>query len=98
MLKMKIRAHLFISGAVQGVFFRVETRKEAIMRNISGWIRNVSDGRVEAIFEGEKENVGKLITYCKRGPQGAEVTNIDVTWEEYLGKLKSFEIRKTTTQ
>jgi len=94
---MKIRAHLFISGMVQGVFFRVEVRKEAKMRSIFGWIRNVSDGRVESIFEGEKENVGKLITYCKRGPQGAKVTNIDVTWEEYIGKFKSFEIRKTTT-
>jgi len=90
---LKVRAHVFVSGRVQGVFFRSETEDEADRRNVTGWVRNTSDGRVEAIFEGEKEDVEKLIDFCRRGPPGARVTKVDVQWEDYTGDFKNFEIR-----
>ncbi len=93
---MKASAHVIISGRVQGVFFRVETRNQAIKKNIAGWVRNMADGRVEAFFEGEKEDVEKLIVFCKKGPQGAQVTKVDLYWEEYTGKFTGFNIKKTS--
>ncbi|MGB9778102.1 MAG: acylphosphatase [Candidatus Bathyarchaeales archaeon] len=90
---MKVRAHVFVSGMVQGVFFRSETQYEAKKRNVTGWIRNLPDGRVEAVFEGEEEKVKELINFCKRGPPGARVTSVNVCWETYTGEFKDFEIR-----
>jgi acylphosphatase len=90
---MKIRAHVFVSGRVQGVFFRSETRYEAQRRKVDGWVRNTSDGRVEAVFEGEKEDVEKVIDFCRRGPSGARVMKIDVRWEDYIGEFKDFKVR-----
>jgi acylphosphatase len=90
---MKVRAHIFISGMVQGVFFRSETRHEAKKRGVKGWVRNISDGGVEAVFEGEQENVKELVEFCRRGPPGARVTGIDVMWENYTGEFRDFEIR-----
>ncbi len=95
MRKMKVRAHIFVSGRVQGVFFRVETRYEAMKRNVAGWVRNTSGGRVESIFEGEREDVEKLIEFCRKGPSGARVTKVDVQWEEYSGEFKDFKIRRS---
>ncbi len=95
MLNMKVRAHIFVSGRVQGVFFRMETRDEATKRNVTGWVRNTSGSRVEAVFEGEKEDVKKVIEFCKSGPPGARVTKIDVQWKEYTGEFESFKIRRT---
>ncbi|MEM2254035.1 MAG: acylphosphatase [Candidatus Bathyarchaeia archaeon] len=90
---MRVRAHVFVSGRVQGVFFRHETRREARMRGVKGWVRNLPDGRVEAVFEGEEEAVKQLIEFCKRGPPGARVTGVEVKWENYTGEFKDFEIR-----
>jgi acylphosphatase len=90
---MKVRAHLFISGMVQGVFFRSETRHEAKKLNVKGWVRNLPDGKVEAVFEGEQENVKELIEFCRRGPPGARVTDIDIIWENYTGEFRNFEVR-----
>jgi len=95
MRKMKVRAHIFVSGRVQGVFFRVETRYEAMKRNVAGWVRNTSGGRVEAIFEGKREDVEKLIEFCRKGPSGARITKVDVQWEEYSGEFKDFKIRRS---
>ncbi|MCJ7614404.1 acylphosphatase [Candidatus Bathyarchaeota archaeon] len=92
---MKVRAHVFVSGRVQGVFFRVETRYEANKRNVAGWVRNTSDGGVEAIFEGENEDVEKLVDFCRSGPPGAQVTKIDVHMGEYAAEFSGFKIRKT---
>jgi acylphosphatase len=92
----KIRAHVFISGRVQGVFFRFETRNLATRRNVTGWVRNTSDNRVEAIFEGEKEDVERLIEFCKKGPSGARVTKLDVQWEEYTEEFKDFKIQRSS--
>lgn len=89
---MKVRAHVFVSGRVQGVFFRSETQYEANKRNILGWVRNTSDGRVEAVFEGEKKDVEKLIDFCRRGPPGAKVTRVNVQWENYTGEFRDFRI------
>ena len=90
---MKARAHVYVSGRVQGVFFRSETQDEALRHGLTGWVRNLPDDRVEAVFEGEKENVEKLIEFCRRGPLGARVTKVDVTWEDYTGQFRSFTIR-----
>lgn len=90
---MKVRAHVYVSGRVQGVFFRSETQDEALRHNVTGWVRNLPDGRVEAVFEGEKEAVEKLIEFCKRGPPGARVTKVEVAWEPYTGEFKDFKIR-----
>jgi len=95
MRNMKVRVRIFVSGRVQGVFFRVETRYEAMKRNVAGWVRNTSGGRVEAIFEGEREDVEKLIDFCRKGPSGARVTKVDVQWEEYSGEFKDFKIRRS---
>lgn len=92
---MKVRVHVFISGRVQGVFFRVKTRSEAIKRNVTGWVRNIPDGKVEAVFEGEKEDVDELINFSRIGPQGAYVTKIDVYPEESTGEINNFRIRET---
>ncbi len=89
---MKVKAHVFISGRVQGVFFRSETRRKARTYNVTGWVRNLPDGRVEAIFEGEKGNVEKLIEFCKRGSPGARVTGTKVIFEIYGGEFADFQI------
>jgi len=90
---LNTRAHLYVSGRVQGVFFRSETQDEALRHSLTGWVRNLPDDRVEAVFEGEKESVEKLVEFCRRGPPGARVAKVDVTWENYTGQFKSFTIR-----
>jgi acylphosphatase len=90
---MKVRAHVFISGRVQGVFFRSETRRKAKIGEVKGWIRNLLDGRVEAIFEGEENAVNELIEFCRQGPPAARVTRLDVNLEKYTGEFKDFRIR-----
>jgi acylphosphatase len=90
---MKVRAHVFISGRVQGVFFRSWTESEAVERNVKGWVRNLPDGRVEAVFEGEKDDVDELIRLCHKGPPGARVAKVEVKLENYSGEFKDFRIR-----
>jgi acylphosphatase len=89
---LKARAHLFIIGRVQGVFFRSQTKNKADINGVKGWIRNLPDGRVEAVFEGEKEAVQKLVEFCKHGPFGARVVKIDIEWEPYSGMFENFGI------
>jgi acylphosphatase len=84
---------VFVSGRVQGVFFRYETRQQARRLGVTGWVRNLPDGRVEAIFEGEKEAVDFMIEFCRRGPPGARVEKVKVTWEPYKGEFEGFRIR-----
>ena len=90
---MKTRAHVFVSGKVQGVFFRSRMRREAETRNVKGWVRNLPDGRVETVFEGEETAVKTVIEFCKRGPPGATVKNADIKWESYRGEFTDFEIK-----
>jgi acylphosphatase len=87
------RARLFIDGRVQGVFYRGFTQDIAYALGLSGWVRNLRDGRVEAVFEGEKRLIEEAIKKCYSGPPGAGVSNIEVTWEAYTGEEKGFRIR-----
>ena len=90
---MKKRVHLWISGRVQGVFFRKTTQVVAKTLGICGWVRNLDDGRVEVVAEGEERDLKKLIEFCKRGPPLARVDGMDVKWEEYKGEFEKFEVR-----
>jgi len=90
---VKVRAHVWVSGRVQGVFFRSETQEAARRRGVKGWVRNLPDGRVEAVFEGEEKAVNELIEFCKRGPPGAVVTSVKVVMENFTGEFKDFFIR-----
>jgi len=90
---MKVRAHVHISGRVQGVFFRYETRALAEGAGVGGWVRNTPDGGVEAVFEGEKEKVERMLDFCRRGPPGAKVAGIEVKWAPYRGEFSGFDIR-----
>ena len=88
----RIRAHVVVSGRVHGVFFRVSTKTAALKYGVTGWVRNTSDGCVEAIFEGDLENVKAVVGFCQRGPPMAHVENVDLVWEEYRGSFVDFEI------
>ena len=92
-MKDKIRAHAIISGRVQGVFFRMETMRAAQRIGVSGWVRNLRDGTVEAVFEGDKTRVDAILDWCKQGPPHAHVTDVKVDWEEYTGEFDGFEIK-----
>ena len=87
------RIHVFISGKVQGVFFRAETKRAAKGFNLSGWVRNVPDGRVEAVFEGEDTNVEKMLAWCHIGPPAAIVQEVIATEETYIGEFRNFIIK-----
>jgi acylphosphatase len=89
---MKARVHVFVSGRVQGVFFRAETADMADRFGLAGWVRNLPDGRVEALFEGEKEDVEKALDFCRRGPSGARVQNLDLKWEDWKGEFQDFRV------
>ncbi|HMK93990.1 MAG TPA: acylphosphatase [Candidatus Limnocylindrales bacterium] len=86
------RAHVIVSGQVQGVFFRQSTREKSQMRGVTGWVRNLPDGRVEAVFEGEEEDVKALVDFCRKGPRGAVITNVDVAFERFSGEFQNFRI------
>ncbi len=90
---MKSRAHVFVNGMVQGVFFRSRTKQKADALDVKGWVRNLPDGRVEAVFEGEEQAVKAMIDFCKHGPQGAEVTGADVKLEPFTEEFKKFDLR-----
>ena len=89
---MNVRAHVLISGHVQGVFFRAHTRDFARKYGLRGWVKNRPDGRVEAVFEGDEEDVNSIIDWCNDGPPGASVSKVDVTWEDYKDEFNSFEL------
>lgn len=87
------RVHLFISGRVQSVFYRDFTRVIAQKLGLKGWVRNLEDGRVEAVIEGEKSKILELIEKLKEGPTVAKVEDIEQEWEEYKGEFDKFGIR-----
>ena len=86
------RAEVTVHGMVQGVFFRVETRDRARSLGLSGWVTNAPDGTVQAAFEGEDERVQSMVEWCGRGPSGARVEGVDVTWAEPEGE-SGFTVR-----
>lgn len=87
------RAHLIISGRVQGVFYRAFTEDAAHSLGLKGWVKNRSDGDVEAVFEGKKEDIESAIRSCYKGPPAARVNNIDVKWENFKGEFDTFSVR-----
>ncbi|MCF8129918.1 MAG: acylphosphatase [Deltaproteobacteria bacterium] len=87
------RAHVMISGRVQGVFFRAETQEKARDLGLSGWVRNTQDGRVEAVFEGDGNAVEKMLQWCEKGSAGARVENVNVNYEKYVGEFQSFSVQ-----
>ena len=87
------RMRVYISGIVQGVFFRAATRRAAADLNLSGWVRNMDDGRVEAVFEGEDAAVEKMIAWCKIGPPSARIEKVTVSEEHYSSGFQDFTIK-----
>jgi acylphosphatase len=87
-----IRRRVTVSGRVQGVFFRETVRRRAELSRVAGWVRNTSDGSVEAVFEGEPKAVERLVDWCREGPRGARVEWVDVASEEPEG-LEGFSVR-----
>ncbi len=88
----KARVHVVIEGRVQGVFFRASTRDEARARGLGGWVRNLPDGRVEAVFEGDKAVVENMLAWCRQGPPYAYVDDIVEDWQPYQGDLLDFRV------
>lgn len=90
--KQIVRAHLFISGFVQGVGFRHFVQRNAEKLGIIGWVRNTENGGVEAVAEGEKVRIEEMIKICHKGPWMAKVDKVDVKWQEATREIKDFEV------
>lgn len=91
----KVRIHAFVSGLVQNVDFRYHIKKFAEGLGITGWVRNLKDGRVEVVAEGSEERINHLIEFLKKGPAGAKVVNVEIEKERYKGEFKYFDIIST---
>ena len=90
---MTKRLHLFVSGIVQGVYFRQSLKETADKNNVSGWVRNLPDQRVEAVLEGDESNVDAVADWSYFGPAGAVVEDLEIINEPYRGEFSNFEIR-----
>lgn len=89
----RTRAHAYVSGDVQGVFFRDSARQRAEELGLSGWVRNLPDGRVEVLFEGSSKKVEEMVRWCEQGPPHARVESVDSEYGEAHGDLRGFEVR-----
>ena len=89
----RMRARVFVSGRVQGVYYRANTRDAARARNVDGWVRNLDDGRVEAVFEGDEAAVAEMVEWCHTGSPAATVHDVDVSYEEPRNE-SGFSIRR----
>jgi acylphosphatase len=87
------RLHVFIAGRVQGVFFRARTQDMARSLLLTGWVKNRSDGSVEAVFEGEDDDLKAMLAWCRKGPPAAKVTRVEVKEEPLSDPFESFTIR-----
>jgi len=90
---MEARIHLIISGEVQGVFFRANTRRFASELGVTGWVRNLPDGMLEVVAEGRKALLDRLIEYCRKGPDGAKVEEMEIEWGKPKNEFTSFDVR-----
>ena len=90
---MKKQVQLVISGIVQGVFFRASALAVARSLKLSGFVRNLSNGRVEVIAEGEEQALARMIEWCRKGPPGARIEEVEVTWAEATGQFQHFTIQ-----
>ena len=86
------RVHIIVHGAVQGVFFRSNAKRVAESFGLKGYARNKADGTVEVVAEGSEEKLKKLIEFCKKGPEAAEVSKVDIKFEEASEKFDDFDI------
>jgi acylphosphatase len=91
---LKARTRIVIRGLVQGVLFRREITDTARRIGITGWVRNLPNGRVEAVAEGEKEKLEELVRFCHVGPPGARVSGIEVEWSDFKGEFRGFKITR----
>ena len=89
----RTRAHVYVSGRVQGVYFRATTRDTAREHGVDGWVRNLDDGRVEAVFEGPEDAVEAMVAFCHEGSDAARVEDVDVEYEDPAG-LDDFRVRR----
>jgi acylphosphatase len=89
----KSRSKVIVKGIVQGVNFRYYTQRQAIRYNVTGWVRNLPDGSVAALFEGEEQDVEAMVQWCHHGPPSSQVTELIVQPEEYQGEFSSFSIK-----
>jgi len=89
----RTRAHVYVTGRVQGVFYRATTREQATERDVDGWVKNLDDGRVEAVFEGPEDAVAEMVEWCHEGSSRARVEDVDVEYGEPEG-LEGFTIRR----
>jgi len=87
-----VRAHVLIAGRVQGVGFRAYMRDKARAAGVEGWVRNLADGRVEAVFEGTRPAVQRLVSWCYSGPAHAEVEKVELTWQAPTRREGGFAI------
>lgn len=92
MSSKKTHAHVFVRGTVQGVYFRQNTKQVATRHKVAGWVRNLPDGRVEAVFEGDEMDVNEVIEWCHVGPPNAKVNDVSVKFEKYTGEFAGFEV------
>jgi len=83
---------VLVSGRVQGVWFRSTAREQARSLGLAGWVRNRSDGRLEAVFEGPRREVRRMVAWCHRGPRLADVERVEVEWQEPTGELDDFRV------
>ncbi len=90
---MKCRAEVVFIGKVQGVNFRAFTKRFAIIHEVNGWVRNLPDGNVEAVFEGDKENIDEVIRKLKEEHPFARVDKVEIKWSDYSGSYELFDIK-----
>ena len=90
-----VAARVFVSGRVQGVGFRESARRAALAREVVGWVRNLADGRVEALFEGAPLAVRAMVAWCEDGPMFARVDAVEVGWEAPTGRFWTFSVEQT---
>ena len=89
---MKARAHIVVVGRVQGVFYRDHTHRWARSLGVTGWVRNLDDGNVEVVAEGEREHIESFISHLEEGPPMSMVEKLDVDWQDYKGEFHDFRI------
>jgi acylphosphatase len=89
----RTRAHVFVAGKVQGVYFRATTRDTADEHGVDGWVRNLRDGRVEAVFEGDEDSVEAMVEFCHEGSPAARVDDVEVEYEP-PEDIEGFEVRR----
>ncbi len=93
--EMMLRAHVRVEGKVQGVYYRAHARDKATRLGVTGWVRNLPDGSVEVVIEGNEPSVRAMLEWCRNGPARAEVVRTHVTWEPYTGEFDRFSVRET---